>query len=45
MTRIIVLAGGHDQAAFIRELRALIDDVYIILLDMNPNVLAAKEAD
>lgn len=41
----MVLAGGHDQAAFIRELRGLIKDVYIILLDMNPNVLAAKEAD
>lgn len=45
MTKIMVLAGGHDQAAFIRELRLLIDDVYVILLDMNPNVLAAKEAD
>lgn len=45
MLRIMVLAGGHDQAAFIRELRVLVDDVYIILLDMNTNVLAAKEAD
>ncbi len=45
MTKIIVLAGGHDQAAFIRELRGLIDDLYIILVDKNPNVLAAKEAD
>lgn len=45
MTKIMVLAGGHDQAAFIRELRLLIDDVYVILIDMNPNVLAAKEAD
>lgn len=45
MTKIMVLAGGHDQAAFIRELRLLIDDVYVILIDMNPNVLAVKEAD
>ena len=45
MTKIMVLAGGHDQAAFIRELRSLVEDVYIILIDMNPNVLAAKEAD
>ena len=45
MTKIMVLAGGHDQAAFIRELRILVKDVYIILVDMNPNVLAAKEAD
>lgn len=41
----MVLAGGHDQAAFIRELRSLVEDVFIILLDMNTNVLAAKEAD
>lgn len=41
----MILAGGHDQAAFIGELRRLIPDVYIILLDMNPNVLAAKVAD
>ena len=45
MTKIMVLAGGHDQAAFIRELRLLVKDVFIILLDMNTNVLAAKEAD
>ena len=45
MTRIMVLAGGHDQAAFINELRRLVPDVYIILLDMNPYVLAAKVAD
>lgn len=45
MTKIMVLAGGHDQAAFIGELRRLISDVYIILLDRNPNVLAAKVAD
>lgn len=45
MTKIMVLAGGHDQAAFIGELRRLVPDVYIILLDMNPNVLAAKVAD
>ena len=45
MLRIIVLAGGHDQAAFIRELRMILNEVYIILLDMNPNVLAAREAD
>ena len=30
MTKIMVLAGGHDQAAFIRELRLLIGDVYVL---------------
>lgn len=45
MTRIMILAGGHDQAAFIEELRKKIDQLYIIVVDMNPNVLAAKVAD
>ena len=41
----MILAGGHDQGAFIEELRAKIPDVYIIVVDMNPNVLAAALAD
>ena len=45
MTKIMILAGGHDQAAFIEELRGKIEDVFIIVVDMNPNVLAAKVAD
>ena len=45
MTKILILAGGHDQGAFIEELRCYIDDLYVIVLDMNPNVLAAKLAD
>ena len=45
MTKIMILAGGHDQAAFIEELRKEIPDAYIIVLDMNPNVLAAAVAD
>lgn len=45
MTKIMILAGGHDQGAFIEELRKEIKDVFIIVLDMNPNVLAAKLAD
>ncbi|MBQ5982959.1 MAG: ATP-grasp domain-containing protein [Prevotella sp.] len=45
MVKIMILAGGHDQAAFIKELRKKITDVYIIVVDMNPNVLAAQVAD
>lgn len=45
MTKIMILAGGHDQAAFIEELRKKISSLYIIVVDMNPNVLAAKIAD
>lgn len=45
MTKIMILAGGHDQAAFIEELREKVKDVFIIVVDMNPNVLAAKVAD
>lgn len=41
----MILAGGHDQAAFIEELRKKIDQLYIIVVDMNPNVLAAQVAD
>ena len=45
MTRIMVLAGGHDQAAFIEELRNYLESSFIIVVDMNPNVLAAPIAD
>lgn len=45
MTKIMILAGGHDQGAFIEELKSKIPDVYTIVIDMNPNVLAAKIAD
>ena len=45
MTKIMILAGGHDQAAFIEELRKKIESLFIIVVDMNPNVLAAKAAD
>ena len=41
----MILAGGHDQAAFIKELRKKIASVFIIVVDMNPNVLAAEVAD
>ena len=34
MTKIMILAGGHDQGAFIEELRKEIKDVFIIVLDM-----------
>lgn len=45
MTRIMVLAGGHDQAAFIKELRNHLESSFIIVVDMNPDVLAAPIAD
>ena len=43
--KIIVLAGGHDQAALIQELHRKIKNVEIILIDYAPNVVAAKFAD
>lgn len=41
----MVLAGGHDQAAFIKELRNHLESSFIIVVDMNPDVLAAPIAD
>lgn len=43
--RIIVLAGGNDQAALIQELRHKFKNVEVLLVDFAPNVVAAKYAD
>lgn len=43
--KIIVLAGGNDQAALIQELRHKFKDVEVLLIDFAPNVVAAKYAD
>lgn len=43
--KIMVLAGGNDQAALIQELRNKFSKVYIILIDMAENVIAAQYAD
>lgn len=43
--KIMVLAGGNDQAALIREFREKFDQVEIILIDMAKDVVAAKYAD
>lgn len=43
--KIMVLAGGNDQAALIRMLRDRIPGVEILLIDYNKNVVAAKFAD
>lgn len=43
--KIMILAGGNDQAALIQELRAKFRDVEVILIDFAPNVVAAKYAD
>lgn len=43
--KIIVLAGGNDQAALIQELRKKFEEVEIILIDYVPNVVATKYAD
>ena len=46
MNKIMVLAGGNDQAALIRELKKHFKgDVEIILLDMSENVKAKPYAD
>ena len=45
MKKIMVLAGGNDQAALIQELRAKFKDVEVILIDFSPNVVASKYAD
>ena len=43
--KIMVLAGGNDQAALIQEIRKKFDNVEILLIDMAKNVVAAKYAD
>ena len=43
--KIMILAGGNDQAALIQELRMMFKDVEIVLIDFAPNVIAAKYAD
>ncbi len=43
--RIMVLAGGNDQAALIRELRNIFKDCVIILVDYAKEVVASKYAD
>lgn len=46
MKKIMVLAGGNDQAALIDELRRQLDGhVHIILVDMNPKAKAVPSAD
>lgn len=41
----MILAGGPDQAALIKEIKLKYPDYYTILVDMNPDVIAAKVAD
>lgn len=43
--KIMVLAGGNDQAELIRRLRDRIPGVEIILIDYSKDVVAAKYAD
>lgn len=43
--KIMVLAGGNDQAALIQELHRKFEDVEVLLIDMAPKVVAAKYAD
>ncbi len=43
--RIMVLAGGPDQAALIREIKSTYPDSYVILVDMNSKAVASKVAD
>ena len=45
MKRIMVLAGGNDQAALIRELRIKYPDCFVVLIDMAKDVVASKVAD
>ena len=45
MRKIMVLAGGNDQAALIQELRTKFKDLEVILIDFAPNVVASKYAD
>lgn len=41
----MILAGGPDQAALIREIKLKYPDSYTVLVDMNPDVVASKVAD
>lgn len=43
--KIMILAGGNDQAALIQELRSKFNELEVILIDFAPNVVAAKYAD
>lgn len=43
--RIMVLAGGPDQAALIKEIKSTYPDSYVILIDMNNKAVASKVAD
>lgn len=43
--KIMVLAGGNDQAELIRRLRERVPGVEIILIDYSKDVIAAKYAD
>lgn len=43
--KIIVLAGGNDQAALIQEIRCKFKDAEVLLIDFAQNVVAAKYAD
>ena len=43
--KIMILAGGNDQAALIQELRSKFKEVEVILIDFAPNVVAAKYAN
>lgn len=45
MKKVIILAGGNDQAALIQELRRKFKEVEVLLIDFAPNVVAAKYAD
>lgn len=45
MKRIMVLAGGNDQAALIRELRIKYPNCFVVLIDMAKDVVASKVAD
>ena len=43
--KVIVLAGGNDQMALMKELRNIYADIEIILIDYSPDVVASKFAD
>lgn len=45
MKRIMVLAGGPDQAALINEIKSTYTDSYVVLIDMNSQVVASRVAD
>lgn len=45
MKKIMILAGGNDQAALIQEIRRKFDEVQVILIDFAKNVVASKYAD